>query len=422
MVTPRITHTFLTDALRDIRFNTVMDRFGMFFLHDLKIKEGKLKELVMEDTPEALHVYGKALRRKAPLTVRSNQVNPINQRELFPWGPNPSWTRIQRLLTEEPVAFLQTWVLEVDWEKPTHLQCELLFVQFTCDLWLSLAEGFSSLALLPKPRTLEEAMQTWTVEGIFEVLGQERCRFLASAHGLEGTVPSNLRKQISFRERRTIFFPALAVKFPQNSIWNPYMQDKGYISKYHSYLKDWEEEEVQELQDDLDNIFSQLQCLPASVALGKPGDVIWTAALGRISFVANSKYYRIREIGRGLTKTNDGGPKRPQASVLELEKRLGQVPKKDRRTRTHLKSEKFKKTRVPPTRQKGGVESKEDRETRGKGKQAIPLAALKSLRSNAHSKREGCIFPTGTSGSGEASSYDSDEHVEHDGSAGSSTW
>jgi hypothetical protein len=380
MVTPRITQSFLGVALRDLRFNTIMNRFGMFFLHDLEIRTGTLKELHPEDTPAVLHAYARSLKSLKKKTLTNAQphkrVTVSDERE-FPWGPNPSWTRIQQLLDTEPESFLLQH-LNNSWKNPTHVQCELLFIQFTTELWLSLADSFVSAGMLPKPKTLEDAMGTWTVTNIQAVLGETRCRFLASANGLEGKVPSKLRRQPSFLARRSIFFPDPTIQFPEKSIWKPYTENQGYISTYFNYLKEWSTEEVTQLQNDLDNIFSHLQCLPPSTL---SGNSIWTASHGRIVFIANPRHYRVKGIGGNTQPTGyNTGPKRPQASVPQLARRLHQQHHMGSNSKIRLQDHRqSKKWRKPPVRKP--VDKQPDKtKTRSKTTN-IPLAALKNLRS-----------------------------------------
>jgi len=45
---------YLRDALRDLHFDTVMDRFGTFFLHELDLEKVVLPDIAQEDTVECL--------------------------------------------------------------------------------------------------------------------------------------------------------------------------------------------------------------------------------------------------------------------------------------------------------------------------------------------------------------------------------
>ena len=63
-------------------------------------------------------------------------------------------------------------------------------------------------------------------------------------------------------------------------------------------------DEIKELRDNLDNIFSNLQCLPPSKPPNKGGTVIWSAIGGKVQFITNSLFYRITEV---CSKTQDKG-------------------------------------------------------------------------------------------------------------------
>ena len=346
IVNSRTTHTFIQDAFRDLCFIPIMERFGMFFLHQLNIKAGTLKEISQEDTPDVIHAYGKSLKKSLAPPPRPHQVTAANHAQMYPWGPKPSWPRVQQLLDTEKAAFIQKWEFSPESMEVSKLQSELLFVQFTCDLWLSLADGFAAPGVLPKPKTLAEALCSWAVSSVQDILGADGCRFLASADGLTGKIPPNLKR--SFSESRQIFFPHPTVEIPQKSIWFPYTTGTHYISTYHHYLKTWDEEEVQDLHNDLDHIFSHLQCLPSSTMSNKSNHSIWTSSMGKVVFVSNPKYYQIQEIGAHAMRTNDGKrSKQAQASLAVLEQQLqeqkGGVTKEEKGTlskvRTHQEKE-----------------------------------------------------------------------------------
>jgi hypothetical protein len=423
MVTPRIKYTFLNDALRDLRFGSVMWRFGMFFLQDLKVKKGVLflKELPEEDSAEVVHLYGRSLKPRAANIKQPHHLIPIYQQENYPWGPDPSWSRIQKLLETEPENFLGEWRLDDDWRDPEQFQTELLFVSFTCQLWLSIAETFASSGVLPKPATLEDAMRTWTVPGIESILGSDYCRFLPSTHGLKGKLPASYPHQRSFSAHRVTFFPAPTVEIPKNSIWEPYTQPRGYISDYHKYLQAWDEKTVDQLHSDLDKIFGQLQCLPLSGSLEKKSNSIWAARLGKVNFISNSKFYRIREIGKEvIARSRSGFPQRPQASKNVLQRRLdetlGRLMKPPVRSR---KSAKTRQKRKPPVRRKrvqphfdDDEEEREEEESltsdrEGERKEAPRVPRI--TRSRAKAARENIEREDSNSNSNSASSSGSSD-------------
>jgi len=224
----------------------------------------------------------------------------------------------------------------------------MLFKVFTRELWMSVASHVIDSNKLPNPKHLEEAMSTWTPQRIEQILGKDRCCFLPSTHGLVGKYPKNAQST-SFVEMRTIFFPALDVPIRNNSIWNVYAQHGAYIDTYHGYLRRWPEDDITRLNDYLDGIFSNLQCLPASKPPDKSGTVVWSAVAGKIQFLTNSSFYRIEEVGG---TANIGASTRPQTSSRQLERRIqgahGRVQVQYPRSRARTKSIKTRNKRNPP--------------------------------------------------------------------------
>jgi hypothetical protein len=113
-----------------------------------------------------------------------------------------------------------------------------------------------------------------------------------------------------------------------------------------------DQEAIDQLHKGLDDLFSQLQCLPLAVHSSK-NNSIWSATSGKINFISNSKFYKIREVGNA-SWPKARAIKRPQASRGVLQKRLnetlgGQVQRLARK-RTRRKSTKTLKKRKPPVR------------------------------------------------------------------------
>jgi hypothetical protein len=388
MVTPTIRNTFLNEALRDLRYASVMERFGIFFLHDLKLRNGVLylRELPQEDPIEVVHLYGASLKsRMATVIDRPHRLIETTQQD-YPWGADPSWSRIQQLLETEPENFLGKWKLDDDWMDPEHFLSEQLFILFTTQLWLSITEQFVSAGVLPNPITLEDAMETWTISSIHSILGPTLCRFLPSSNGLQGKLPPNQHHQLSFRQRRTLYFPDPATEINNNSIWHPYTEKSGYIFTYHQYLREWANEDVIRLHNNLDNIFHQLQCLPLTLVHNK-NKSIWSATSGKVNFITNSKFYPIREVGKGVTQHHSKVAKRPQVSRVVLQKRLreacGEVAERgiERRSRAKLKSTKTLRKRKPPVRTRSRVQQP-------LGQEQDPVVFQRITRSKAKAARE----------------------------------
>jgi hypothetical protein len=131
---------------------------------------------------------------------------------------------------------------------------------------------------LPRPNHLEEAMCTWTPHKVERILGKDRCHLLPSTHGLTGKYAKNVFSK-SFADMCSIFFPGLDVDIRKDSLWNIYKHHGAYIDIYHGYLKRWTDD-IRRLDDYLDTIFANLQCLPPSKPPDASGTVIWSAVGG----------------------------------------------------------------------------------------------------------------------------------------------
>jgi hypothetical protein len=328
-----------------------MDRFGMVFLHDFDFLSHRLEEIDQQDTPKLIDLGGPTMKHPQPSSnqpARPFQLSDGQDEEDFPWGRAPSWQRIQDLLRTECCGFLRRWEFTHGYGEYDPYQ--KLFKVFTRDIWLSLGSHVVASNRLPNPRSLEEAMCTWTPQRIEQILGKDRCHFLPSTHGLSGKYPKNAHSK-SFSDMRHIFFPGLDINIGKDSVWNAYTHPGAYIHIYHGYLEHWSEDDIQKLDEYLDGIFSNLQCLPPSKPPDKSGTMIWSAVGGKIQFITNSLFYRIEEVG-GKASSQRGGPMRPQISSRQLQARIqgahGGVGVRLSETRVRKKSSKTRNKRKPP--------------------------------------------------------------------------
>jgi hypothetical protein len=86
--------------------------------------------------------------------------------------------------------------------------------------------------LKPNPLTLEAVMLLWTPSETQKWL---TCKFIPPPTGLTSGLVGDLDTQASFRDQRSLFFPAPSKVM--GSIWQTYMEHEGYIFKYHQFLK-----------------------------------------------------------------------------------------------------------------------------------------------------------------------------------------
>jgi len=344
MVTPRVNYNCLKESIRNMRFDKVMQLFGMVFLHDLNLHSCTMEEIYQQDLPELRDLGANHQPGVRPFQL----ANCPGQREC-PWGASPSWQRIVDLVRTECCTFLHPWKFLPGQQDDNPYQT--IFKIFTRDIWLSLGTHIVESNRLPNPQSLEEAMRTWTPSRIEEILGKDLCHFLPCTHGLVGKYPKNSHSK-SFADMRTIFFPGLDVKIPKNSLWKAYTSHGAYIDIYHGYLRRWAEDDLNELNRYLDGIFGNLQCLPPSKPSDASKTVIWSMVSGKVQFLTNPLFYRIATVGG---KVQDGRTKvRPQASSKQLQVRVqdahGVARVSQPQLRPRQKSLKSRNRRKPPPR------------------------------------------------------------------------
>jgi hypothetical protein len=90
-----------------------------------------------------------------------------------------------------------------------------------------------------------------------------------------------------FADRSAIFFPDLNATRKDCSQWDELWRGDGYIAEYH-----WALDGVEEAQQALRKVFSNLHCLPAS-----GGSQVWKVKLSAAVFITNPAFYRMNCLG-----------------------------------------------------------------------------------------------------------------------------
>lgn len=289
-ITPITKLTFLRRALQDIRFEAVMDRFGMGFLHDLDLDRGTLGN-IPQDSPEANWVMRSAKTKGGP----SKRIVNSAPDSIFPLGHAPSWHEVVETMANNPGLLLKPWVWDGNWDN--HRRASFLFVKFTVDMWITLNETHVEIPV-PHPETLRDAMEIWTYP--FLATAFKSTIFVATNHGLEGSIPG--KRTSSFRDMVKIYFPPPDTNFHKDSPWKKFAQS-GYILLYHQALAGANEQFQRSLDQALSLIFNRLQCLPHSrLCEGRPGDRIWSSPKGCMRFLTNPIFYKLQKIGPAAKK------------------------------------------------------------------------------------------------------------------------
>jgi hypothetical protein len=348
-ITPREIPQFVTNALRDLRFEESAGRFGMFFLHGLDLETGIIDEIMTEDDAQINHAMRSAKCNLKRLPRRGSPPPCSEPSAEFPYGDSPPWKTIVQALQHSPNTLMRTWAWDQSWGN--HGVAAYLFILMTVDIWLTVADA-TIVTLAPHPLTLQEAMQTWTVAALEQVF--PNVTFIASNGDVHGGRTG--KKQQRFSDMVEIFFPLPGTAFNRKSIWNT-LAEKGYIQEYHRIIGPLSPEGRETLHHALRVIFRNLQCLPHAKPCGNGRNLgrIWKARDGMVDIMTNSRFYRLVSIG-GNTRKKREHTTRIKASNAVIASRLDQehrgIPYKKGRKQYMLarKSATSRNYRKPPTK------------------------------------------------------------------------
>ncbi|KAI5995351.1 hypothetical protein F5J12DRAFT_896572 [Pisolithus orientalis] len=261
------------ESMALLQVSRVCERLGMFFLLDLDLHHvPHLPEVQDHDDLEVLKLMEGKLKRGdgRPAWPR---IPPLDEVEQFPIGSRPTVGQIDK---DHPTAAL------VD-----HAGLEV--VGPTVQSGASGSEG------KPEPTSLEEAIQSWTLNQTFRTI--RACEFKACNAEIAGSGGAG-RRQSSFAERVNLFFPGPTAGQPSwRSPWNVFWTKPGYIWEYHQVMKNRTPLEEFEVLDHLGRIFSVLQTLPdATKGSEKSPGKTWRVEGEKVVLVTNPKFYKIKGI------------------------------------------------------------------------------------------------------------------------------
>lgn len=291
-VTPAVRDVELASALRELRFEEVMMGWGIFFLHDLNIKSLRLEGVPEGDTARLVKAYKTPFKEPEqnditlPLFL---ELSRSQAKKEFPFGETVPESRFEELINTQPDQFLRK-PDSVDVFSLKHEDSEYLFRSFTSQIWLLVDKKFCNFQP-PFPSDLGAAMEFWTVQNIKEICGS--VVILPTYDGLILTGRKKI-KGATFGKRKQYFFPPASDL--QKSPLEPFAgHQTHYLWNYYRILETNTKEKIKSLDNDLDLIFSQLQCLPASIReRGK--DTVWKSQQGKVAFVVNAAFCRVKTI------------------------------------------------------------------------------------------------------------------------------
>ena len=342
--------TYLRDALRELRYEKVMDRFGTFFLHDLDLEHAVLGQVVEEDSNKCLLAMSRLISHKKikdKLLADKAMVVDEEPTEQFPIGNAPSWEQIASTMASNPKLLMSEWAWDERWD--TRSTANRLFVQFTTDYFLTLSQDVLRNSNPPKPKDLKGAMELWTLRSLMTLLID--VSFKPSNHGLLGDVPG--RRNTGFKDMVDLFFPSAECNIRKDSVWHPFLT-KGYIREFHETIYPMAEEDVASLMQRLRRIFGRIQCLPNAVACTqKACGRLWEQFDGGVRMLTNPIFYKIEKVGKAKRKATTRG-KQIKASRAIIEARLDEEHRQIPFDEGRLKARQVKKARKRETKRRSG--------------------------------------------------------------------
>ena len=314
LITPSNKNAIVTNVLHDLRFEEVMMGWGAFFLHDLDLEKMKIRAMPEEDSTELIKAF-KIPFENAPKEKEPQPLKLTHQRgsEEYPWGEIVTHLRIIELITTVPDQFLKAPIYTPSGSLK-HPDSSLLFMSFTHQIWLLLTDHFATFVDIPQ--SLEDAMDVWTLKSIRKMTGN--ISVFPTYDGLiqqEGKL--EMKPTMIFGNRRKFYFPTLDEL--EDSPLRPLKNlNAYYLCSYCDILDTQSQEQIENLNQDLDLIFSKLQCLPASVCERKKC-TIWKTHNGKLEFVTNALYYRVKGIS---SEKETLVHRRGQLNTLAFEKKI----------------------------------------------------------------------------------------------------
>jgi hypothetical protein len=347
---PVATEGYLKDALRELHFQTAMERFGTFFLHDMDLEHAAMPWIDEKDSDECLLAMSRVKNLQKIKEARGIEVAMVvdeGPTEQFPIGNAPTWEEISLTMARRPTLLMSDWVWDEKWTSRS--AASRLFVQFTIDYFLTLSADALKESEFPKPRDLKGAMELWTVRSLSNVL--KHVSFKPSNHGLKGHVSG--RRNASFTDMMTLFFPIPELNIRKDSVWHPFLI-KGYIHEFHEKHYTMSEKEKSSLLLGLKRIFGRLQCLPNAVACSRKAcGRLWEQFDGGVRMLTNPIFYKIERVGKAKRRGTARG-KQVKASKAIIEARLDEEHRNIPFNEARLKTRQVKKARKRETKRRSG--------------------------------------------------------------------
>jgi hypothetical protein len=294
LFTPTMVNSYVRESLALLNYKATVDRFGMFFLHDLDMtKDICLPGVLVKDDLDILRKLG-VHRLRLPCTDPPG--NDDEEEESYPIGRRPSWQELNSALKVQPWTIMKhwTWPSALDQYKNTEEgsimhTTSILFQLFTLQIWATLNDSWKANPGLHTPTTLQAALECWTLDQLHNSLNSYW--IIPCNSDIHGDIPGP--KAPSFASRSGLYFVRAASK-QLGGVWEPLAKAPGFISEYHKQIEELDDDDINELHGALETLFSQCQCLPNSKFEG--GSIIWEVRKGDVVLLGNSCFYKIVSI------------------------------------------------------------------------------------------------------------------------------
>jgi hypothetical protein len=314
IVTPTATEVDLLQTMRELRFQEVMNTFGIFYM-DISLINLSCSEIPGEDSPLLINKFKTPFLPKSPSKQKISRLALVASRlsQQYPWGDTIGIRQLQELINTCPSQFL-AWPAFLTEDDMKHPDSAGIFRAFSIQIWLLSRDYFHAIPGDINVSDLTAAMKVWTVEGL-----KDRCQHISLQPTFNAIEAVGKLPQTSFLGRRSHFFP------DENEVGahpcDGYLvSDTSYLSMYHKALSLGGDDARMKINDDLERILALLQCLPAS-SKDRGKIVIWKVGSDDcLQFIVNSSLYRAKWVS---ARSVHSQPRpRPQLTQAMLRKKL----------------------------------------------------------------------------------------------------
>ena len=258
-----------------MHYYQVMDRFGMFFLHDLDTDTADiLPEIEVEDTMEISRIVhvGKqiiGLRRMqwmvGPAYGRMIQTGDDGAVEVMEGRKKVSWVELTCLMGEKPweVVSKYRWNAQLEEYKTARQQtlagmAGVLFQLFTEQTWGTVnVERLVGMKIITA--SVKRALEYWTLDFVWMEVKWKRL-LPWNCPPMHGAIPG--MKMATFQDLVSMYFPGEEGDM-RDGVWKQ-LTEFGYIYSYWEVVKRLDEEQAEDLRMHLEHLLLACQCLPWS--------------------------------------------------------------------------------------------------------------------------------------------------------------